>query len=363
MEWSNKEFLFETDNAKFFRLSKSGKYFMLKAPKSDAGLHVAMIKREYEISRNIDHPNVVKTLFLEEEGIVMEYIDGVSLKTFLNENPSPRLRKRAMVQLLDAVSYIHRKGIIHNDLKPENILISNKDNSVKLIDFGLSDDDANYLVKTIGCSPAYASPELLSEHDAIDSRSDIFSLGRIMSEIFPNKYRQIIDKCLNLNASRRYSNVDEVKAAIDRNDRLPILIAIGVLALLAAVIIFGSIHRNAAKTRAIEQTLDQKEMAIQNEKAIIDSLEATLDAQIAEAYNSSLKETLASQIENAPAKGEMLGTLFFERMQTPYKTLDAYRTEFSEEIMSIVSEHYVQTYNTYAEKYFDSLKQINPELR
>jgi len=371
MEWSDKEFLFETESARFYRLSKSGKYFLLKGPKSDAGLHKSLIEREFNIARNLDHPNIAKALFLEDKGMILEYVDGVNLREFLAGNPSAELRRRVLSQLLDAVGYIHRKGVVHNDLKPENILISSKDNSVRLIDFGLSDDDAYYLAKTMGCSPAYASPELLGRQGNVDARSDIFSLGRIIKEIFPKKYKSIAAKCLSINPSRRYPNTDSIKAAIQRSDRLPYLLAGGIGLLLAAVLILIAFHRSNAKSKELEQatqrieaTQKTEEAAKREREALISKLEAKLDAQIVDAYNSSLKEALDSITTNITPQeaGFNYAKLFAERMQIAYKTLEGYRAQYPEDIMSIVSEHYVQTYNSYTEKYLDALKEINPEL-
>ena len=72
-----------------------------------------------------------------------------------------------------------------------SILITHSDNTVKLIDFGLSDDDAHYLSKTPGFTPEYASPELLAHSAPLDARSDIYSLGLLMRDIFGGKYRYI----------------------------------------------------------------------------------------------------------------------------------------------------------------------------
>jgi serine/threonine protein kinase len=100
---------------------------------------------------------------------------------------------------------MHKKGIIHNDLKPGNILITNSGNNVKLIDFGLSDTDAHYLLKTMGSTPQYASPELL-EQGTIDVRSDIYSLGLLIRDILGKRFPHITKKCLHPDKTERYNN-------------------------------------------------------------------------------------------------------------------------------------------------------------
>jgi serine/threonine protein kinase len=178
----------ETANARLYRMSKAGKHFIIKTTKDNSAMQLSILKREYEMSISFNHYHIAHHYTYETQtpigpGIVMEYIDGRNLGEYLAENPSSDSRRRVFYQILDAVAYIHKCGIIHNDLKPENILISRANNDVKLIDFGLSDNDAHYLAKTLGCTPTYASPELLSHGSAIDARSDIYSLGRIMQLI------------------------------------------------------------------------------------------------------------------------------------------------------------------------------------
>jgi serine/threonine protein kinase len=159
----------------------------------------------------------------------MEYIDGTTLNDYLATNPSLQSRKRIIAQLLDAVRYLHIKGVVHNDLKPENILISNKGENVKLIDFGLSDTDAFYLSKTIGCTPAYASPELLAQSD-VDIRSDIYSLGLLIKDICGKRYKHIAEKCCKENRDHRYDNVETIQKRISLFKYLNIAITLTILA-------------------------------------------------------------------------------------------------------------------------------------
>ena len=88
---------------------------------------------------------------------------------------------------------------------------------MRLIDFGLADDDAHYLARTLGCTPAYASPELLMQEENIDARSDIYSLGMIMHDIFGNRYLRIAGRCLCAQRGRRYANAEELLGAFRRS--------------------------------------------------------------------------------------------------------------------------------------------------
>lgn len=227
-----------TSTAILYRVRKSGKYFIIKTPKEDTGENIALLQREYELSIGKSHPNIVNIFTYEPQsivgpGIVMEYIDGRTLTEFIAENPPAEARKRVFKQLLQAVAYIHRSGLVHNDIKPDNIMVTRSGNDVKLIDFGLADNDAYYLARTLGCTKAYASPELLAQDKNIDARSDIYSLGKIMKELFSSRYSRIAARCLQERKEKRYTNADEIAKAIDRRDKLPQIITL----LLAALIV------------------------------------------------------------------------------------------------------------------------------
>lgn len=206
----------ETAYARLYRAVKAGKFFIIKTTKDNSAMQLSILKREYELSIPLNHHHISHIYTYEPQtpvgpGIVMEYIDGRNLSEYLAENPSADSRRRVFYQICDAVAYIHKNGIIHNDLKPENILISRTNNDVRLIDFGLSDNDAHYMAKTLGCTPQYASPELLAHDGDIDARSDIYSLGCIMQLIFGRKYSVIYRRCLNHDRNRRYDNVDQMR--------------------------------------------------------------------------------------------------------------------------------------------------------
>lgn len=238
--YSDTVLLSENSVTRLYRVSRDGKYFIIKTSKDNTGRLNALVRREYEISIDLDCPYIVNVFTYEQDtvvgpGIIMEYVDGRTLSEFLKENSPIQQRRRVFGQLLEAVAYLHRKSIIHNDLKPENILITHSDNTVKLIDFGLSDDDAHYLSKTLGCTPEYASPELLAHSAPLDARSDIYSLGLLMRDIFGGKYRYISGRALRKDAAKRYTNVEQMQKAFKRTHSIP-LVAAAVLLFLATLI-------------------------------------------------------------------------------------------------------------------------------
>ena len=270
--FSDPVLLKENAVCKLYRVSKAGKYFVIKRAADNSGRNISLIKREYEIGANLSHQHIA-TIFAYEtntpvgEGIVMEYVDGTTLNDYLATNPSLQSRKRIIAQLLDAVRYLHIKGVVHNDLKPENILISNKGENVKLIDFGLSDTDAFYLSKTIGCTPAYASPELLAQSD-VDIRSDIYSLGLLIKDICGKRYKHIAEKCCKENRDHRYDNIESIQKRIAIFKYLNIAVALTIIAICIFIpTIIGNIktqRENELLYGWVETRLDSLYTSLEN---------------------------------------------------------------------------------------------------
>ena len=135
------------------------------------------------------HPGIVTVFDVGEEPdtrtpyIVMEFVDGVSLREFLEEKGGKLPLNTALQlaeELAEALDCAHGQGIVHRDMKPANILVTTS-GSAKITDFGIAQLDLSHLTlpgHVLG-TPAYMSPEQLSG-EKVDGRSDLFSLGVIL---------------------------------------------------------------------------------------------------------------------------------------------------------------------------------------
>jgi tRNA A-37 threonylcarbamoyl transferase component Bud32 len=147
-------------------------------------------EREAQVVASLAHPNVVRIYELrtddEDLSLIMEYVEGRSLRDFLREHQvlSPEIAATVAREILAGLAAAHEKGIVHRDLKPENVLISNR-GEVKIADFGLAMmRDLPRLTQTgalVG-TPTYMAPEQAAGEEATP-RTDLFSLGLILFEM------------------------------------------------------------------------------------------------------------------------------------------------------------------------------------
>lgn len=236
------------------KAKRYGRWWLLKGLQQDVAGKAAYQQRqrkELEILMMLQHQNVVTAYGLEEvDGlgccIVMEYVDGVTLRDWLQGKTTRQARRRVARELIDAVRYIHSKGVVHRDLKPENILVTRNGENIKLIDFGLADTDGHAVLKQPAGTPRYMSPEQKVKAEA-DARNDIYSLGIIMEQMdLGRSYLYIINRC-KASKNHRYQNIGELQDAISRQQRLRragwAAGVVTVIALLLAVAAWAMVSR------------------------------------------------------------------------------------------------------------------------
>jgi serine/threonine protein kinase len=211
--------------------------------------NVERFEREAKAAAALNHPNIVTIYEIAEEDdqtfIVMEYVDGDSLRTKIDKGVSDLDEILNITnQICEGLSEAHKADIVHRDIKPENILVDNR-GRVKILDFGLAKlKGVSKLTKetsTLG-TIHYMSPEQLQGKE-VDNRSDIWSLGVVLYELLsgelpfngeyeqaviysilnnqpegisklqsgvPEKWQEIINKVLAKNPIERIENMEEL---------------------------------------------------------------------------------------------------------------------------------------------------------
>jgi serine/threonine-protein kinase len=221
----------------------------------DAGF-VARFRREAQAAARLSHPNIVGVYDTGADGetqyIVMEYIEGRTLASFLagGGKPTPMQAVELGDKIAGALAAAHAQGIVHRDIKPANVMVT-REGAVKVMDFGIarlqSDATAPQTSSVIG-TPAYFSPEQ-AQGLPVDARSDIYSLGCVLYELLAHRppftgdtpvaiaYKQVnespvppsqvnpdvpprldavVMKCMAKNPANRYQSAAELSADLDR---------------------------------------------------------------------------------------------------------------------------------------------------
>lgn len=216
--------------------------------------------REILIAAKLNHETIVRYLqeIIEQEDrnghmrrcLVMEFVDGYDLRKHIKDKDLTfKKMLEVMYKLCTGLDYLHTHGIVHRDIKPGNFMLTRDQKRVKIFDFGLSKSNSSWrtrFMKEGGGTRAYMPPEQLrSKKSKLDARSDIFSFGISMYELFAgrhpcsgkdareiqkqlvsSKYRfdpaskynkdvppqldRILLKCLRRNTKKRYQNMTEV---------------------------------------------------------------------------------------------------------------------------------------------------------
>ena len=242
----------------------------LKEPYRNKVQEQNLLKKEFRTVQHLDHPHIEKYIdFIDHPDygkcIVLEYIEGRSLKEYIAERHTLEEKKNVVEQIADALDYIHGKNIVHRNLKPSNILLT-KDNQVKLIDFRVSYADN---LSDPSSSLKYAAPEQRDGTISVDGRTDIYSLGMIMKELgLYAEYPDVIEKCCRFGRSERYLDIESFLRDLNHegnegHSKMKSILLIGVIiiaAIIVAVVLFsknGSPSSEAStSTEAVKDTTD-----------------------------------------------------------------------------------------------------------
>ena len=177
----------------------TGKYVAIKVLREEYSEDESFIRRfdrEAQAASRMSHPNIVNLLDVgvEDDGtryLVMEYVQGKTLKRFIQESGAlrPEIASQIIIRVLAALQHAHQNGVVHRDIKPQNILID-KEGTVKVADFGIARmanaQTVNQSDENVMGSVYYFSPEQ-ARGAAVDARSDIYSVGVVFYEMLTGR--------------------------------------------------------------------------------------------------------------------------------------------------------------------------------
>ncbi len=178
--------------AKCHRLNRLVAVKVLKSDLAEDADFRRRFRDESQAVAMLSHPNIVSVYDVsrgETEYIVMEMIDGITLKQYMERRGQLNWREALhfITQIMKALSHAHSRGIIHRDIKPQNIMVL-RDGSVKVADFGIAclANSANTLTQEALGSVHYISPEQ-AKGNRTDARSDIYSAGVVLYEMLTGR--------------------------------------------------------------------------------------------------------------------------------------------------------------------------------
>ncbi len=269
--------------SEIWRIDRSGRFRVLKCLKEEyreVPVYERLLKKEFEIGYSLRHENICEYYsFFKDPSlgncIEMEWVDGRTLEAFLAEGkPERSVCDKIVGEICSALSYMHSRQVLHRDLKPSNILITYSGNNVRLIDFGLSDADSSSILKNPAGTAVYAAPEV-REGGKANVRSDLYSLGMVMSQFPVRKYSSVVRKLCAPRPENRYASVAEVTKAMKGNWSLVagvlFILFIAFMALLPTLERY-LLPRESAEPEAVADTVAT--MAPQDDSVVLPELPA-----------------------------------------------------------------------------------------
>ena len=203
---------------------------------------LALLKSEYDITSSLDNRYIRKAIAYEKiEGlgncIVFEYIPGKSLWEHVRLGTvNEKQVKNILIEICDALIYMHKNGVVHCDLSPDNIIITD-DLHVKIIDIGNPETEYEANKEILVKELEFIAPELIKGEEA-DVRSDVYSVGKIMEFMHARNIMkqgvEVSTPCTQYSKEQRFQSVSELKSALSAG-RSSARIVIVLVVLVAAV--------------------------------------------------------------------------------------------------------------------------------
>lgn len=297
----------------FFKVRLFGARHFVKQPTSRYAQDLQTIeslRKEFNIGYNLSHPYIVKYLRMESGAVFQEYVDGLSIQQMIDSQDirlkSPQFLEHICRQLLEAASYIHSHGVVHNDIKSDNVMITRIGNQVKLIDFGGAYTDS--WDATQGYTPAYKAPE--QEYGRSNVYTDIFQIGKLMEELAPlagasRGWRSFIKKATASDINARFSSDHEAISAISKYNHLSKIGIAVAIAMAIGCVVALSLHTLRIKSSPV----------ISSDTAKADTINKIIHAE-------------SEEIVTLPILNPNASISDYEKQQSVFETIDTKLEKF-----------------------------------
>lgn len=235
----------------FGKIRRHNRWWLVKSvnPQArDADFRRRNLRQEFDLAVSLDHEGVVRVIDFADipevgQGIVMEYIGGDTLQQALKKGISPAQVSLLWNKLLDAVGYLHSRGLVHGDIKPSNIMVTPDGRGIRLIDFGLGNAQWCLWPQGSGGTSGYSAPEQLAGQPA-DMRADVFALGSTLQKLRPQmplskrlSLKPVQRRAMRLEPEKRYESAQTMAAACRQSARRMVWLPVLLTAVLIGVVV------------------------------------------------------------------------------------------------------------------------------
>jgi serine/threonine protein kinase len=258
------------------RASKDGKPVLLiglKEAYQEKPQYQKALRAVYDRCHDLDHPHLMKMTAFEAVGsygncIVNDFEDARTLAEYYKEGHSDDEKHDIVLQIAEALAYLHQNNIVHGALNPYMIYVTKNGDQVKIVNFrGRNADDLLASSKTA----RYVAPEAEDGTVALDGRADIYALGMIMKDLgLTLENAEVIQRCTGFGRSERYLDVDAFLSDFEHRrstggtsiSSTYIIIAAVVLLIIAAVVWFVSKKSESSQEPAQPAPTEQTSQSV-----------------------------------------------------------------------------------------------------
>ncbi len=301
------------------------------------------LKREYEQCQKIDHPNILKYLEMKEvagygQCIVMEWEPSRTLADYMEENHSAEEQKDIILQIANALNFLHQQGKVHGALDPSCIFITQQGDRVKLLNFRLRYADR---LSEPTASMKFRAPEAKDGTVSLDARTDVFSLGMILKEMdLGERYENVVFGSSAIARNNRFPDIDAFLEAFEHHrhtrrrttgmgkggaNSKRLVAVVAAIAALAVVVALAFFNRDVIDTEKSQPTSE-----------IVDSTERTENPTKQPDGTLQAQETAEPTQSAAPANQTYTGDLAFLNELVPQMHIDMDKIYASSKEKSVI---------------------------